>query len=582
MARKGRKRTDRRLPLIRGEIWEIGRRALDVHTAKQIPQDERPEMLLAVQTGQAGGVVFADAVTSQAPITALKEFALQAMRQPMIGQPRRPEVIRVDSQAEAEMLAVVLDETGVVVEVFSPLVTLNAVHDHMETMLSGMDCDYRTRAMEAGETLSDDGLRAFFRTARAFYQEAIWEAFGDEALFEIALQPTQGLARTFYGVLTGNFGEEPGLTLYPSLEDFQEFYELSIERLDQLASFPQEVAASELDSEQWQAMTDMTAQFMVIPSLTLTYSPQRDAPPPLVQEARRLKLRLANRSAFPVVLSTGQAGMQIATATALSDMFVAMRAILEWDKRIDNMADESEIDVTIMSTLKGVKGFVPETTIHTTLRDNPCLPERDDETFWPTIDAPFEALLTQSLADGSASGRKEPRKAAFDGPAKSRQKSPKSFSHHVYRLNIHLVAGPITSAYAGQEISRVMDIRGNQTLHELHRAIFEAFGRWEEHLYEFNLGVAPSDQSQTYFYSGGWDTDDSNGWNPETTVLDVLDLSVDRCFGYTFDMGDQWEHIIKVIAIKEIPGKGKYPRIVKKVGKAPPQHPQDDASDDAW
>jgi hypothetical protein len=149
-------------------------------------------------------------------------------------------------------------------------------------------------------------------------------------------------------------------------------------------------------------------------------------------------------------------------------------------------------------------------------------------------------------------------------------------SNRVYTLDVYLVDGPITEEYADREISRRIDILGHQTLHDLHEAIFEAFERWEEHLYEFNLGEGPADRLQIYSYHSGWDADDGTGGNPETTTLDALNLSVGRRFGYTFDMGDQWEHIIEVVATQEGAGKGQYPRVVKKVGPAPPQYDEED------
>ena len=33
--------------------------------------------------------------------------------------------------------------------------------------------------------------------------------------------------------------------------------------------------------------------------------------------------------------------------------------------------------------------------------------------------------------------------------------------------------------------------------------------------------------------------------NPTTTPLAALNLEVGRLFGYTFDMGDQWEHLYR-------------------------------------
>ena len=45
-------------------------------------------------------------------------------------------------------------------------------------------------------------------------------------------------------------------------------------------------------------------------------------------------------------------------------------------------------------------------------------------------------------------------------------------------------------------------------------------------------------------------------------------------------MGDQWEHVIEVVATREGAEKGKYPRVVKKIGTAPPQYPEEDDADE--
>ncbi len=37
-------------------------------------------------------------------------------------------------------------------------------------------------------------------------------------------------------------------------------------------------------------------------------------------------------------------------------------------------------------------------------------------------------------------------------------------------------------------MSRTLEIRGNQTLEELHKIIYKAFDRFDEHLYEFQVG----------------------------------------------------------------------------------------------
>ena len=116
------------------------------------------------------------------------------------------------------------------------------------------------------------------------------------------------------------------------------------------------------------------ADLLQVSTLCLTYTPQRDVPPPLVEEAKQGKLPVANKSAFPLVMRTGQGGMRAATALELADMCVAMGAIMDWDKRIDEVESEDEVDITLTSQIPAVPGFLPALTVHTTLRENPCLP----------------------------------------------------------------------------------------------------------------------------------------------------------------------------------------------------------------
>ena len=237
MARKKRTPAHTRLlPLSKGEIWEVGRRTLEVSVADLAGKGERPEVVLVVQAGDEGGVVLGDATTSSAPPAVLVDVVVRAMREPLLGKPRRPEVIRVGSAAEAEILATAPAITGIALEVAGPLDALARFQAHMELQLSGMSSDYRTQAARAGETLSPEGLQTFFRTARQFYREAMWETYGDEVLFELTLQTAQGAGKTLYGIIIGALGQEFGLALYPSLEALQEFYNASLTHLDQ---FPQ-------------------------------------------------------------------------------------------------------------------------------------------------------------------------------------------------------------------------------------------------------------------------------------------------------------------------------------------------------
>ena len=58
-----------------------------------------------------------------------------------------------------------------------------------------------------------------------------------------------------------------------------------------------------------------------------------------------------------------------------------------------------------------------------------------------------------------------------------------------------------------------------------------------------------------------------------TTTLDDLNLKPHRAFGYWFDFGDDWYHQVQVERIEQAIPTVTYPRVIRRVGKSPPQYP---------
>ena len=153
----------------------------------------------------------------------------------------------------------------------------------------------------------------------------------------------------------------------------------------------------------------------------------------------------------------------------------------------------------------------------------------------------------------------------------------------LFTLEVFLIGGPVTEKFAKKNpvVSRTIQIRGDQTLEDLHDAIFDAFGRWEEHMYEFQFGKGPMDpKAKRYVLPMAFD-DDMGEDNPpagqvDQTRIDSLGLKVGQSFGYWFDFGDDWWHQINVEAIEDKVPRGKFPKVVKKTGKNPPQYPDED------
>ena len=147
-------------------------------------------------------------------------------------------------------------------------------------------------------------------------------------------------------------------------------------------------------------------------------------------------------------------------------------------------------------------------------------------------------------------------------------------------LQVHLIAGPVPEEFASKEISRVIQIRGDQTLEALHRAIFKAFDRREDHFYEFQFGKGPHDpEGKRYVLPEMLEQEGQEptiGGDVTRTIIDSLGLKVDQSFGYWFDYGDDWWHQIDVVAVDKKVPKGQYPKVTKRVGKSPPQYMDED------
>jgi pRiA4b ORF-3-like protein len=62
-------------------------------------------------------------------------------------------------------------------------------------------------------------------------------------------------------------------------------------------------------------------------------------------------------------------------------------------------------------------------------------------------------------------------------------------------LEVFIISGPVTHKFAQQNpvISRTIEVRRDQTLHDLRLTIFRAFHREDEHMYEFQLGKGLND-----------------------------------------------------------------------------------------
>jgi hypothetical protein len=130
----------------------------------------------------------------------------------------------------------------------------------------------------------------------------------------------------------------------------------------------------------------------------------------------------------------------------------------------------------------------------------------------------------------------------------------------LYTLDVFLVGGPLADEFVEQNpvVSRTIEMRADQTLAELHVAIFKAFDREEQHLYEFQVGGRGPQDPKAKRY--------------------VLPMAMKETFGGTKPAGDVTQ--TRLGAIQPEAPAGTYPRVTKRVGASPPQYDDWDEEED--
>ena len=152
---------------------------------------------------------------------------------------------------------------------------------------------------------------------------------------------------------------------------------------------------------------------------------------------------------------------------------------------------------------------------------------------------------------------------AFESKGKTPQ-TPEEKRVTIYTFKVSLKESP--------RVWRKIEIKGTQTLHHLHQAIFKAYERYDEHLYAFFLSNRKWDSSSEY----GLPDPESDAKNSRKATIDSLGLQAKKSFLYLFDFGDDWWHSVQLLGIKEVVSKGRYPRVVESQGEAPPQYPEEE------
>ena len=156
-----------------------------------------------------------------------------------------------------------------------------------------------------------------------------------------------------------------------------------------------------------------------------------------------------------------------------------------------------------------------------------------------------------------------------------------------YTFEVTLLSGLMDDAFLEENpvVSRTIRIGGEYTLNALHKAIFKAFDRFDEHMYEFQFGgKRPMDPKARCFRRRPPDDeaffmDEKPPEDAITATIGSLGLKAGDRFFYWFDFGDDWHHEIKVKEIGTVMARETRPKVIACVGQSPPQYPNFEEDD---
>ena len=147
----------------------------------------------------------------------------------------------------------------------------------------------------------------------------------------------------------------------------------------------------------------------------------------------------------------------------------------------------------------------------------------------------------------------------------------------IYRFRVSIIGIP--------KLYRIIEASENCTFDDFHDAIFQAFDRYDDHLYSFFITRKDTKNMQSIYsapeITHPQNLEDIMGFRKRkkstaNTRIGDVGLNENDVFHYLFDFGDDWWHRIRVQNINETKSKKKHIKLFKSVGESPPQYPDYD------
>jgi hypothetical protein len=180
----------------------------------------RPQLTLWVELPEPL-VVSCQLEDPKAP-TTFAQTLREAMRRPLAGPPRRPRRVRVADPLQAAELRAAMPELEVTV---APTPELEQVKRGLIEHLTGASPEEEDESYLDAGRIPAPAVARLFEAARALYAVAPWKTVSDDQVLRVDI-PQLGVEGACLSII-GALGQSLGFILFPSLEGFEAFQEIS-------------------------------------------------------------------------------------------------------------------------------------------------------------------------------------------------------------------------------------------------------------------------------------------------------------------------------------------------------------------
>lgn len=482
--------------------------------------------------------------------------------------PALPARVHINDVSLADMARAVFEPLGVAVE-YTP--ALQPFDEALAGIVESMGGPQNEPPQPFAWDLDDATLEPLFTAAAAYWRRKPWDYMDDYPPVVIQLGengPRPDVPVLFASIL-GGAGEVFGVAFYYSADTLDRLVqrgeellpppEIEDAMLDQLAQVLQASGApaeglsrAELRTFAGELMsaTGMSAptservRDLVEDSLAVFFSPADETDPTYLQWLAAHNLKYPARRAVPSFLSVSKDSKQgrLPDAREARALTLALDALVHFFRMFHRALETGPGPFLAIQRLLGMS-----------------------ESEEPRLDVMPELRLGDERVRVPVSYTVPLDLLTDEGDVEEEEELPppsESAPTTLYRFHVALEWKP--------DVWRRIEMRGDQTLEDLHDAIQDAFGWDNDHLYSFYLSGKAFDE-RTEYCSPYADCER----HVSSYRLENIPLKPRKKLLYLFDYGDELRHTVTVEAITRggVEPRKKYPRIAERHGRNVQQYP---------